>query len=197
MIKEEIKGTTKQIYDYIISYVNSHGFPPSVREICQAVKIKSTSTAFYHINKLDKCGYLKKSATKNRALEICDRADLKQTNGIPIVGPILAVENIVDTIELPESFFSGSSLFFLRVQGDSMVKAGIFDGDLIAVNKQESAENGEIVVAMVDDEATVKRLFVGKDCVRLQPENDAYESIIVDGDVSIVGKVVGLIRQNV
>lgn len=204
MDKHEIKGTTKRVYDYIVAFTADHGYPPSVREIADATKIKSTSTVFYHMTKLENAGALKKSGMKNRAIEILDKkpGGSHGITEVPIVGkvaagvPILAVENITDTIELPQSFFAGSSLFLLRVQGDSMVDAGILDGDLIVVNKQSNADNGEIVVAMIDEEATVKRFFREKDHIRLQPENDAYAPIITDSAV-VLGKVVGLIRKDI
>ena len=202
MRKTEITGTTKAIYDYLSDFTDKYGYPPSVRELCKAVNIKSTSTIFFHLEKLQKLGYIKKSASKNRAIEIFNRS-VERINNVPLVGkvaagvPILAVENIVEHIAVPSSLFSGTSLFFLTVQGDSMINAGILDGDLIAVNKQESAENGEIVVAMIDDEVTVKRFYNENGHIRLQPENDAYAPIIVNKDFSILGKVVGLLRKSV
>lgn len=208
-----IIGKTKAIFDFILAFTDEHGYQPSVREIAANTKIKSTSTVFYHLGKLEKAGLLKKCDSKNRAMEIIGRqsgqmkspAESDAENDghfveIPIVGkiaagyPILAVENISDTVKLPDSVFSGSSLFFLKVSGDSMVNAGILDGDLIAVNKQETADNGDIVVAMIDDEATVKRFFREKDHIRLQPENDKYEPIL-SRDVAVLGRVVGLIRN--
>ncbi len=197
-----LKGTTKRIYDYILAYTDEHGFQPSFREIADDVGIKSVSTVFYHLDKLENMGLIKKSCSKNRAIEFKAKSERKATREIPVVGkvaagvPILAVENISDTIELPENLFGGSSLFFLKVRGDSMVNAGIFDGDLIAVNKQENADNGDIVVAMIDDEATVKRFYKEKEHIRLQAENEKYAPIIVN-DAVIVGKVVGLLRNRV
>ena len=143
---------------------------------------------------------IKKAATKNRAIGISENRG-KSTKEIPVVGkvaagvPILAVENIVDTITVPASLFVGSSLYFLRVKGDSMINAGILDGDLIAVNSQNTADNGEIVVAMIDEEATVKRFYKENGHIRLQPENEIYTPIIAD-NVTILGKVVGLVRNN-
>lgn len=203
MAKIDIKGTTKRVYDFIVEFSDIHGYPPSVREIADATRIKSTSTVFYHLTKLEDAGALKKSGMKNRAIEILDKkSPSREVTAVPIVGkvaagmPILAVENVTDTVELPTSFFPGTSLFLLRVQGDSMIDAGILDGDLIVVNKQNYADNGEIIVAMIDDEATVKRFFRESDHIRLQPENDAYEPIISD-NVTVVGKVVGLIRKEI
>ena len=203
MDKHEIKGTTKRVYDFIVDFSDDHGYPPSVREIADSTKIKSTSTVFYHLTKLENAGALKKSGMKNRALEILDKKPSRSgMTEVPVVGkvaagfPILAVENITDTLELPKSFFSGTSLFLLRVQGDSMINAGILDGDLIVVNKQNNADNGDIVVAMIEEEATVKRFFRENNYIRLQPENDAYEPIISNETV-VIGKVVGLIRKEI
>lgn len=203
MDKNEIKGTTKRVLDFIVEFVDAHGYPPSVREIAEATKVKSTSTVFYHMTKLENAGALKKCGMKNRAIEIIGKkASGHNTIEVPVVGkvaagyPILAVENIMDTIELPKSYFAGSSLFMLRIQGDSMMNAGIFDGDLIVVNKQSNADNGDVVVAMIDDEATVKRFYRERDHIRLQPENEAYDPII-SSDIVVVGKVVGLIRKDI
>lgn len=202
MDKYEIRGTTKRVYDFIVDFSANHGYMPSVREIADATKIKSTSTVFYHLSKLETVGVLKKSGMKNRAIEILDKKRVGENIiEIPLVGkvaagfPILAVENITDTLELPDSLFAGSSLFLLRIQGDSMKNAGILENDLIVVNKQNNADNGDIVVAMIDDEATVKRFYREKDYIRLQPENDAYEPII-SHDAAVIGKVVGLIRKD-
>ncbi len=194
-------GTTMRVYDYIIAYSDKHGFPPSVREIASTIKLKSTSTVFYHISKLEQSGLLKRDPYKNRAIEIAGRATSTPLLSVPIVGkvaagsPILAVENITDTVDLPADLFGGTSLFLLKVQGDSMIDAGILDGDMVVVDKRETADNGEIVVAMIEDEATVKRFYREQDKIRLQPENKNYEPIIVREDVSIVGKVIGLIRD--
>lgn len=205
---ETLKGTTKKVYDYIVEYSNEHGYQPSLREIADVTGIKSASTIFYHIEKLEKSGLVKKSAAKNRAIELMARShkdefankSSAETSNIPVLGkvaagqPVLAVENISDTIIVSNDLFHGSSLFFLKVKGDSMINAGIFEGDLIAVNKQESANNGDIVVAMLDDEVTVKRFYRETDYIRLQPENDKYEPI-KSANISVIGKVVGLIRS--
>lgn len=204
-----LKGTTAKVYDYIVKYSEQHGYQPSLREIAEETGIKSASTIFYHIEKLERMGFVKKSALKNRAIELTTRTDppapQKSENGhlrsIPVLGrvaaglPVLAIENVSDSISVSDDLFSGNSLFFLRVKGDSMINAGIFEGDLIAVNKQDTANNGDIVVAMVGDEdVTVKRFFREKDHVRLQAENEKYAPII-GRDISVVGKVVGLIRS--
>ncbi len=200
---KKIGKSTQKIYDYIISFSDRYGYPPTIREIMSHCNVKSTSTVFYHLTRLQDASMIQRFDAKNRAIVVTGRKS-GSTNflKIPIVGkvaagvPVLAVENISDTIEIPDSIFNGTSLFLLRVRGDSMINAGILDGDLIAVNKQDDADNGEIVVAMIDDEATVKRFYRENGHIRLQPENDAYEPIIAK-NVSIVGKVVGLIRNSI
>lgn len=203
-----LKGTTAKVYDYIVKYSDRHGYQPSLREIAEETGIKSASTIFYHIEKLERLGFVKKSALKNRAIELTrtdppasNKSENAHLRSIPVLGrvaaglPVLAIENVSDSISVSDDLFSGNSLFFLRVKGDSMINAGIFEGDLIAVNKQDTANNGDIVVAMVGDEdVTVKRFFREKDYVRLQAENEKYAPII-GRDISVVGKVVGLIRS--
>lgn len=191
--------TTQKVYEYISEYTESNGYSPSFREIADSLGIKSPSTIFYHINKLADDGKIKKDSFKNRTLQVSERK-IKQVKVVPVVGkvaagsPILAVENISDHIALPSTYFGGNQLFSLCVKGDSMINAGILDGDMIIVSQQSDAENGEIVVAMIDDEATVKTLYKEKNVLRLQPENDNYKPIYSDS-AAILGKVVGLIRK--
>jgi repressor LexA len=198
----------QKILDYLRKYFDENNFPPSVREICHAVGINSTATVFTRLNKLEELGFIKKADGKKRAMEILNSDRLgrimpkKAQKNIPLIGkiaagtPISAIENIEDTYTLPAELFSSGELFMLKVQGNSMINAGIFDGDKIIVRKQETADNGEIVAAMIDGEATVKRFYLEKSQVRLQPENDALSPIIAPaGDVSILGVVVGLIRR--
>ena len=193
-------ATVTQVYNYVKNYLEQNSFPPSVREICAEVGIKSTATAYAYLEKLQKQGLITKTPDKKRAFSLTQKANTYES--IPLVGvvtagvPILAVENVADNIEVSANVFRGNSLFFLNVRGDSMINAGILDGDLIAVNKQDDANNGDIVVAMLDGEATVKRFYREPDCIRLQPENDAYEPIR-RRDITVVGKVVGLIRSSV
>ena len=191
----------KRVFDYIKEQIREKGYPPSVREICAALGFKSTSSAHRYISRLAEKGYIDKSDLKTRAIRI--KGD-EPTISIPIVGkvaagePILAQENIEDYFSIGESFFSKSDLqndtFVLRVQGESMINAGINDGDYIIVSKQSTARNGQIVVAMIDGNATVKTFYKEVDHVRLQPENDTMDPIIVK-NVQIVGKVVGLVRK--
>lgn len=196
-----------QILRYIYDTVEKRGFPPTVREICQGVQLSSTSTVHGHLSRLERKGLIVKDATKPRALEITDEGKkaigVKPTE-IPVVGvvtagqPILAVEDIEDYFPLPPDLENDAGdLFMLRVHGESMINAGILNGDNVIVRKQSSATNGEIVVAMTDEnEATVKRFYKEKDHYRLQPENDNMAPIILN-NVHILGKVVGLYRNNI
>lgn len=191
----------KRVFDYLKEQIREKGYPPSVREICAALGFKSTSSAHQYIARLAEKGYIDKGDLKTRAIKIVGD---EPTISIPIVGkvaagePILAQENIEDYFSIGESFFSQSDLkndtFVLKVQGESMINAGINNGDYIIVTRQDTARNGQIVVAMIDGDATVKTFYKEKDYVRLQPENDTMEPIIVK-DVQIVGKVVGLFRK--
>ena len=188
-----------ELYDYIKAYHEENGFPPSVREMCKELNISSTATAFYYLNKLHDMELIRKVENASRGIEILDKFK-KGTVKIPLVGqvaagmPILAEQNIEDEYAMPVGLFKSGELFMLNVRGDSMVNAGIMDGDKIVVRCQETCDNGEIAVAMVDNEATVKRFYKEKAHIRLQPENDAMEPIIVD-DAQVVGIVVGLIRS--
>lgn len=212
------KNSTKQqeILDYVYKCVNENGYPPSVREICTAVGFKSTSTVHAYLQKLTDSGILQKDPTKPRALKILNNSNINKAKAstndkegyytsremveIPVVGkvaagqPILAVENITDTFPLPVEFVQNSDAFMLRVQGDSMIEAGILDRDFVLVKQQVTANNGDIVVALIGDEATCKTFFKEKDHIRLQPENSRLEPIIVKNDISILGKVIGVFR---
>ena len=201
------KISTKQqeILNYIKECILQKGYPPSVREICEAVKLKSTSSVHSHLETLEKNGYIRKDPTKPRAIEILDdqfNLSRREMVNVPIVGtvtagqPILAVESIEDYFPMMPQFVGNKQTYMLHVKGDSMINVGIFDGDLIVVQKQDTARNGEIVVALVDDSVTVKRFFKEADHIRLQPENDSLDPIIVK-DCQIVGKVIGLYRFNI
>lgn len=199
----------QQILDFVNRQVAEKGYPPSVREICQAVGFKSTSTVHAYIKKLEEEGQIHKDATKPRALRILDdrRNSLegyisdREIENVPVVGkitagqPILAVENIEETFPVPVQYLENSTVFMLKVRGDSMIQAGIMDGDYILVKQQNTAENGDIVAALIGEEATVKRFFKEKDHIRLQPENPAYEPIIVKDNLTVLGKVIGLFRK--
>ena len=194
--KEQKKLQTEDaVFKYIQSYMTDNGYAPCVREVCNACGIKSTATVFNIINRLDERGLLKKSNVKRRAISLNSKAV-----SVPLIGtvaagqPIFATENYEDFFSIPENFFSGSDLFMLNVQGNSMIKIGMFDGDKIVVKKQETAENGDIVVALVDDSATVKRFFKRDGKFILHPENDDMQDFVFD-EVSILGKVVGLMRN--
>ena len=199
----DISAKQRQILDYLKAEVKDKGYPPSVREICQAVGLKSTSTVHGHLARLEKKGLIRRDPTKPRAIEILDpdfNLSARELVNVPIVGnitagvPILAVENIEDTFPVPVDYVHNDTVFMLHVKGESMIEAGIFDKDLILVRQQHDAANGDIVVALIEDFATVKRFYREKDFIRLQPENSAMSPIIVK-DVAILGKVIGLFRK--
>ena len=189
----------RKILEFIRKEIETKGYPPSVREICQAVGLKSTSTVHAHLNQLEEQGVIRRDATKPRALEVLDNP-LSKGRTVPLVGkvtaglPILAIENIEDYMVFPQDMLGRDDVFALRVQGDSMIEAGILDGDIIIVRRQETAENGDIVVAMIGDEATMKRIFNEKGRVRLQPENASMQPIYAD-HVQVLGKLAALFRQ--
>ena len=195
----ESSENRQKILDFIKSEIELKGYPPSVREICAAVGLKSTSTVHAHLNTLEKQGLIRRDSTKPRALEVLDGSH-QRGRSVPLVGrvtagqPILAVENIEDYIVLPQTLLGSDDIYCLRVQGESMIEAGILDGDIVVLRQQDTAENGEIVVAMVDDEATLKRIFYEDGHVRLQPENAAMQPIYADS-VTVLGKLTALIRQ--
>lgn len=191
-----------EIYEYIKKHILDKGYPPSVREICDAVGLRSTSTVHGHLDRLQQKGLIKKDATKPRAIELIkDTVTKKEIVDIPVIGkitagqPILAVENIEETFSIPFNFVrSNNDLFILKVSGTSMIDAGILDGDFVIIEKKETASNGEIVAALIENEATLKRFFKEKDHIRLQPENKTMEPIIVD-NCKILGTLVGLYRR--
>lgn len=197
----ESKDKQTEIYEFLKTYTESRGFPPSVREICEAVSLKSTSTVHGHLKRLEKKGFIKRDPSKPRALGIPELSVAKpEMINIPIVGkitaglPILATENVEDTFSLPINFIKhDKELFMLRVSGESMIKAGINDDDLAIIEKCNDASNGDIVVALIDDSATIKRFFKEDNHIRLQPENDTMDPIIVE-NCSILGKLVGIFR---
>mgnify|MGYP002577081112 CR=1 FL=1 len=198
IMKEQKISQTERVLNFIAEFTKKNSYPPSVREMCQGLGISSTATIVYHLKKLEEQGKLSREKSRNRAIEV---SGVSMLSGIPVVGkvaagtPITATENIEDTLSFSQNLFGDQDeLFILNVQGESMINAGIFDGDKIVVHKQENAENGEIVVAMIDGEATVKRFYKEKNQIRLQPENDFMAPIIVK-DAQILGTVVGLIRN--
>ncbi|MBU9722650.1 MULTISPECIES: transcriptional repressor LexA [Bacillaceae] len=197
----------QDILDFIKQEVKKRGYPPSVREIGVAVGLASSSTVHGHLSRLEKKGYIRRDPTKPRAIEIIDteKEEMKFPESpsvyVPIIGkvtagePITAIENIDEYIPLPATFAHDENSFVLEISGDSMIEAGIFDGDYVVVRQQQSATNGDIVVAMTEeDEATVKRFFKEKDYIRLQPENSSLEPIILK-NVHILGKVIGVFRS--
>lgn len=207
---DDSKITEKQmkVLEYVKEQIKKNGYAPSVREICQALGLKSTSTVHGYLARLQKKGLIQKAALKPRTIRIMDDDTNEQQSfytskemvDVPIVGkvtagmPILAVENVEDSFPLPIDFVGNAESFMLRVRGDSMIEAGILDGDLVLVKKQNTAENGDIVVALIEDEATVKTFFKEKDHIRLQPQNSFMQPIIVP-TCSILGKVAGVFRK--
>lgn len=199
------KNNKYEILKFINEFSAKNGYSPSVREICKKIGLNSTSTVFYYLKQLEAEGLVARDSGKNRAIKVLsESSENSNKNSFSVIGkvaagkPIFAVENIESEIEMPPELFGKNTgdMFILNVSGDSMVNAGIFSGDKIVVRSQETAENGEIVVAMVDDSATVKRFYNENNHIRLQPENDFMEPIIVN-DCKILGIVVGLIRQKI
>ncbi len=199
--------TKKQqiILDYIREEVQKKGYPPSVREICEGVGLKSTSTVHGHLNKLEDKGYIRRDPTKPRAIELLGSADnvvpfKRATAYVPIVGevtagqPILAVENIEETFPVPTEFVENGDFFMLQIKGESMIEAGILDRDYVLVKQQPEAQNGQIIVALIDDSATCKTFYKEDNRVRLQPENSSMDPIYAD-NVSILGVVKGVFRR--
>lgn len=196
------KDKQTEIYEFIKTHIREKGYPPSVREICKGVGLSSTSTVHGHLARLEKKGMIRRDSTKPRTIEILkDPPIKKEMVSIPIIGkvtagePILAVENVEDTFPISLNFIpSNKDLFMLNISGESMIEAGIMDGDLAIIEKTNYAANGDIVVALIDNEATIKRFFKEKDHIRLQPENKTMSPIIVE-DCAIIGKLIGLFRK--
>ncbi len=198
----KISDKQKEILEYIKSEILNRGYPPAVRDICEAVHLKSTSSVHSHLETLEKNGYIRRDPTKPRAIEIIDdtfNLVRREVVNVPLIGrvaagqPLLAVENIEAYFPVPSEFMPKEEAFMLRVKGESMVNAGIFDGDNILVQRQSTASNGDMVVALIDDSATVKTFYKEEGHYRLQPENDSMEPIIVE-ECAILGKVFGVFR---
>ncbi len=199
----KISKKQEEILNYIKSEILKKGYPPAVREICEAVNLKSTSSVHSHLETLEKNGYIRRDPTKPRAIEIMDdefNLTRRETVNVPIVGtvaagvPILARQNIENYFPVPSEYMPNAQTFMLRVKGDSMINIGINSGDLVLVEQDSSARNGDVVVALVGDSATVKTFYKEKGHIRLQPENDTMEPIIVSSDLQILGKVFGVFR---
>ena len=198
----KISDKQKQILEYIKQEILNKGYPPTVRDICDAVGLKSTSSVHSHLESLEKNGYIRRDPTKPRAIEIIDdnfNMVRREVVNVPIVGqvaagqPILAEENICSYFPVPSEFMPKNQSFMLKVKGESMINAGIYDGDSIIVEQQNTARNGDIVVALIEDSATVKTFYKENGHIRLQPENDTMDPIIVP-DCTILGKVFGVFR---
>jgi len=204
-VSNDLGEKQQLILDFLKQEILSKGYPPSVREIGEAVGLKSTSTVHGHLERLEKKGVIRRDPTKPRAIEILDdefNVQRREILNVPILGrvaagePLLAVENIEEYFPLPIDYAPNQELFMLRVKGDSMINVGIFEGDLIIVQKQSTATNGDIVVALLEDSVTVKTYYRESDHIRLQPENDQLEPIrVYDNTIVIEGKVISLFRQ--
>ena len=198
----KITDKQREILEYMKKEILNKGYPPTVRDICEAVNLKSTSSVHSHLQTLEKNGYIRRDPTKPRAIEIIDEnfnLTRREMVNVPIVGrvaagePILAVENIESYFPIPMEYMPNAESFMLKVKGESMINAGIFDGDNILVQKCDDARNGDMVVALVEDSATVKTFYKEGDHIRLQPENDTMDPIIVP-DCQVLGKVFGVFR---
>lgn len=198
---ETLNDNQKKVFDFIKTQVFNKGYPPSVREICAATGIKSTSTVHSYLSKLEELELIRRDPTKPRAIEILDDSPIasKELVDVPIIGkvtagePILALENIEDIFPLPVDYLHNSDVFMLIVEGESMIEAGIFDGDYVIVKQQNYAKNGDYIVALLNDEATIKTFYKNSDHIKLQPENSLMEPLIVE-DIIILGKIIGVIR---
>ena len=204
MAKEQLSDKQQQILEFIKRRILDKGYPPAVREICEAVNLRSTSSVHSHLETLERKGYIHRDPTKPRAIEITDddfNLARREIINIPVVGtvtagePILAVENIKEYFPMLPNHISNKNTFMLHVRGESMINAGVLSGDHILVKQQDTAENGEMVAALIDDSATVKTFYHENGHIRLQPENDTMDPIVVEEkDVHILGKVIGVFR---
>jgi len=202
MAKDEITPRRQQILDYLIETAQERGYPPSLREIAKAVALKSPSTVLFHLRVLERVGLIERTPSLNRAIRSVTGGSepRAEANYVPVLGtvpagePLLATENIESRVPVPEEMFPGQNLFMLRVSGDSMIEAGILDGDMVVVSQQSTAEAGEIVVALLEDEATVKYFHPTQDAIELRPANPNMEPIVSDR-AEVIGKVVGVIRS--
>lgn len=199
-----------ETYLFIKQFLNEKGYPPTIREICKGINIKSTSTISYYLRKLEETNRIVKGSYKNRALQLTEQSPIQPAVlpeqehfiSIPLIGtiaagtPILAEQNLVDNVLFSENLFRGADMFMLKVKGDSMINVGIYDGDLVIISRQNVANNGEIVAAMIDGEATVKRFYKENGYFKLQPENSFMDPIYTT-ELTILGKVVGLIRNKI
>ncbi|MCI8502980.1 MAG: transcriptional repressor LexA [Dorea sp.] len=202
MAQGKISAKQLEILEYIKSQILERGFPPAVRDICEAVHLKSTSSVHSHLETLEKNGYIRRDPTKPRAIEILDdnfNFIRREMVNVPIVGrvaagePLLAEQNIENYFPIPMEYMPNKQTFMLKVQGESMINAGILDGDYVLVEERETTSDGEMVVALIEDGATVKTFYKEEENIRLQPENDTMEPIIVS-DCTVLGKVIGVFR---
>ena len=203
MSKKQLTAKQQEVLDYIKSEIISRGFPPAVREICEAVHLKSTSSVHAHLETLERNGYIRRDPTKPRAIEILDDEFLggrREVISIPLVGqvaagyPILAEQNIEGYFPFPPELVPHGNCFLLKVKGESMIGIGILDGDYVLVEEKQDVHNGDVIVALIEDSATVKTFYRENGYIRLQPENDTMDPIIVQGEMSVIGQVIGGFR---
>ena len=197
-MKQALTDKQKRVYDFLLRYIDENGYPPTVRDVCAALHYGSTATVQNYLDSLERKGYIERGGQKNRSITITAKREFSEF--VPDIGvvtagqPITAIENIDGYFPLQKGYFEGDTHFILSVRGESMIDAGIYDGDKIIVNEASACRNGDIIVALVEDEATVKRYYRENGHVRLQPENTSMEPIIVP-DIQVLGKVVGLFRK--
>ncbi len=205
MAYNNLTAKQSEILDYLKASILAKGYPPSVREICEAVGLKSTSSVHAHLETLEELGYIRKDPTKPRTILVVDdqfNIQRREMSSVPVLGqvaagqPLLASNNVEDYFPIPVEMLPNNEVFILTVKGDSMINVGIYSGDKVLVSKQNTARNGDIVVALIEDSATVKTFYKESDHIRLQPENDSMDPIIVK-DVEIIGKVIALFRWNI
>lgn len=200
MMQTDLTGRQNAILEFIRESVRENGYPPSYRDICRAVKLKSTSSVHKHLSDLEKLGYIRRDPSKPRAIELVDSAPKREVREVPVIGcaaaglPLLSADNTEEFFPLPADRLPDTEVFMLRMKGKSMIQAGILDGDLVLAARQDTAENGDIVAALTGDSVTVKTFYRERDYIRLQPENNTMEPVIVHDEVQIIGKVIGVLR---
>ena len=200
MMQTDLTGRQNAILEFIRESVRENGYPPSYRDICSAVKLKSTSSVHKHLSDLEKLGYIRRDPLKPRAIELVDSAPTREVREVPVIGsaaagqPLLSADNTEEFFPLPADRLPDTEVFMLRMKGESMIQAGILDGDLVLAARQDTAESGDIVSVLTGDSVTVRTFYRERDYIRLQPENNTMEPVIVHDEVQIIGKVIGVFR---
>lgn len=200
MMQTDLTGRQNAILEFIRESVRENGYPPSYRDICSAVKLKSTSSVHKHLSDLEKLGYIRRDPSKPRAIELVDSSPKREVREVPVIGsaaagqPLLSADNTEEFFPLPADRLPDTEVFMLRMKGESMIQAGILDGDLVLAARQDTAESGDIVSVLTGDSVTVRTFYRERDYIRLQPENNTMEPVIVHDEVQILGKVIGVFR---